>query len=82
MRSRTYNGVIAAAGDDIVGHIGFSRPNPASSVVEAGITVVDPDYRGAGLVNRLAHALRDNMIAEGAVGFIHFPTTAIVTIAR
>ena len=74
--------MIAAAGDDIVGHIGFSRPNPASSVVEAGITVVDPDYRGAGLVNRLAHALRDNMIAEGAVGFIHFPTTAIVTIAR
>lgn len=76
VRSRTYNGVVASAGADIVGHIGFSRPNPAATVVEAGTTVVDPNYRGAGLMTRLARALQDSVIAHGSVGFVHFPTTA------
>ena len=76
LSSRAYRGVVAAAGTDIVGHIGYNQPNPSSTVVEAGTTVVDPDYRGAGLLSQLAQALRDNVIADGAVGFLHYPTTA------
>jgi GNAT superfamily N-acetyltransferase len=71
-----YNGVVATAGNDVVGHIGFDWPNPNATVVEAGTTVVDPNYRGSGLMKRLAQALRESVIAAGAVGFIHFPTTA------
>jgi Acetyltransferase (GNAT) family len=76
VRASAYSGVVATAGADIVGHIGFNRPNPAATVVEAGTTVVDPEYRGAGLMNRLAQALSGIVVAEGATGFVHFPTTA------
>ena len=76
VRSGTYNGVVATAGAEVVGHIGYSRPNPAASVVEAGTTVVDASLRGAGLMGRLAAVLRENIVADGAFGFVHFPTTA------
>ena len=76
VRLRAYSGVVATAGADIVGHIGYNRPNPAATVVEAGTTVVDAPYRGAGLMGRLASVLRDNIVAGGASGFVHYPTTA------
>lgn len=57
VRSGAYNGVVATAGDDIVGHSGFNRPNPQATVAEAGTTVVDPNSRGSGLMKRLAHDL-------------------------
>ena len=76
VRARVYNGVVATAGADIVGHIGYNRPNPAAIVVEAGTTVVDARCRGAGLMGRLAAVLRENVIADGAFGFVHYPTTA------
>ena len=74
--SRVYNGVVATAGSDVVGHIGYNRPNPAATVVEAGTTVVDARCRGAGLMGRLATVLRENIIADDASGFVHYPTTA------
>ncbi len=76
IRSRAYNGVVAVTGAEIVGHIGFTRRTSASTVVEAGTTVVDPGFRGRGLMGRLGLALGEALVAEGAVGFIHFPTTA------
>jgi len=76
VRSRAYNGVVAAAEAVVVGHIGFTWPTSAASVVEAGTTVVDPRCRGKGLMGRLALALVELLASEGAVGFIHFPTTA------
>ena len=76
VRSRAYNGVVAASGEEVVGHIGFTWPTSASTVVEAGTTVVDPGFRGQGLMGRLGLALGEVLAAEGAVGFIHFPTTA------
>ena len=76
VRSRGYNGVVAIAGANIVGHIGYHRPNPAATVVEAGTTVVDASYRGAGIMGRLATVLRENIIADDASGFVHYPTTA------
>ena len=76
VRSRGYNGVVATGGADIVGHIGYNRPNPAATVVEAGTTVVDASHRGAGIMGRLASVLRENIIADDASGFVHYPTTA------
>ena len=76
VRARVYNGVVATAGADIVGHIAYNRPNPAATVVEAGTTVVDARFRGAGLMSRLAAVLRETVIADGASGFVHYPTTA------
>ena len=76
VRSRAYNGVVAASGAEVVGHIGFTWPTNASTVVEDGTTVVDPGFRGQGLMGRLGLALGEALAAEGAVGFIHFPTTA------
>lgn len=76
IRTHTYNGVVALAGADVVGHIGFSWPNPAASVVEAGTTVVDSNHRGGGLMGRLVAVLGKDIVAAGAVGLVHFPTTA------
>lgn len=76
VRSGAYDGVVAEARAAVVGHIGFTLPAPASTVVEAGTTVVDPGARGQGLMGRLALALAEAVAAQGAAGFIHFPTTA------
>ena len=76
LSSRAYRGVVAVRGTDIVGHIGYNFPNPSATVVEAGTTVVDPACRGAGLLSQLAQALQENIIADRAVGFLHYPTTA------
>lgn len=76
VRSRAYNGVVATVGAVVVGHIGYTWPTSAATVVEAGTTVVDPRCRGKGLMGRLALALVELLASEAAVGFIHFPTTA------
>ena len=76
LSSQAYRGVVAVRGTDIVGHIGYNFPTPSATVVEAGTTVVDPACRGAGLLSQLAQALRENIIADRAVGFLHYPTTA------
>jgi hypothetical protein len=76
VRSRAYNGVVATTGAAVVGHIGYTWPTRAASVVEAGTTVVDPRCRGKGLMGRLAIAMAELLASEGAVGFTHFPTTA------
>lgn len=76
LSTRAYRGVVAVRGTDIIGHIGYNFPTPSAAVVEAGTTVVDPAYRGAGLLGQLAQALRENIIADSAVGFLHYPTTA------
>jgi hypothetical protein len=76
VHSRAYNGVVAVSGARVIGHIGFTRPTRASTVVEAGTTVVDPSFRGMGLMGRLGLALAEMLASKGTVGFIHFPTTA------
>lgn len=76
LRSRAYNGVVAMVGTEIVGHIGFLRPTPVATIFEAGTTVVDTRFRGSGLMRRLAIELRENIIANDAIGFVHYPTTA------
>lgn len=77
-----YDGVVAAVGADVVGHIGFSRPAPEATVVEAGTTLVDPARRGEGIMGRLGAALGELLVAEGVCGFVHFPTTAHAVMQR
>ena len=71
-----FNGVVAEGDGAIVGHIGYSWPSREATVVEAGTTVVDPQWRGQGLMMNLAVALAGLIASDGASGFIHFPTTA------
>ncbi len=71
-----FSGVVAEADGSIVGHIGYSWPSSEATVVEAGTTVVDPQWRGQGLMMDLAVALAGLIASDGASGFIHFPTTA------
>ena len=71
-----FSGVVAEADGSIVGHIGYSWPSREASVVEAGTTVVDPQWRGQGLMMNLAVALAGLIASDGASGFVHFPTTA------
>ena len=76
IRSGEHSGVVAVSGEEVVGHMAYTWPDPDATVVEAGTTVVDPEWRGRGLMNRLALALAEQLVADGAAGFIHFPTTA------
>lgn len=74
--SGEHGGAVAIAGDRVIGHMAYTWPSPGATVVEAGTTVVDPEWRGKGLMSRLAFALAELLVADGAVGFVHFPTTA------
>lgn len=82
IRSEAHGGVVAVSGDAAVGHIAYSWPSRNAIVVEAGTTVVDPEWRGKGVMSELAVALAQQLVAEGAIGFVHFPTTAHTVIQR
>ena len=76
IRSGDHNGVVAEARGEVVGHMAYLWPSDDAAVVEAGITVVDPAWRGKGLMGRLALAMGESVVADGAIGFVHYPTTA------
>ena len=69
---------------EIVGHTGLTVKQPSSAecrlhqarAAVAGNTVVDPAFRGQGLLGKLGRALHQRCIEDGFVGFVHFPTTA------
>jgi GNAT superfamily N-acetyltransferase len=76
IQARELRGVVAIAGTRIVGHTGLTVRHPGARAIEAGNTVVDPDYRGGGLLGRLGGALADLCRQSGYVGYVHYPTTA------
>lgn len=69
-------GVVAVQGARVVGHTGLTVRHPSARAIEAGNTVVDPDFRGGGLLGRLGGALADLCRQLGYVGYVHYPTTA------
>jgi hypothetical protein len=69
-------GVVALRDGHLVGHIGFTAPNRYASVVEAGTTIVDPEVRGAGVMQALSAELFRMLRRDDVDGFVHFPTTA------
>ena len=68
--------VVALHNGEVVGHTGLSIKHAGAVGAEAGNTVVDPAMRGQGLLGKLGGALRDLTVAEGYVGYVHYPTTA------
>jgi GNAT superfamily N-acetyltransferase len=69
--------VVAVTGDGrLVGHTGIRIHDVAARICETGNTVVDPEARGQGLLKRLGGALRERVLAEGYLGYVHYPTTA------
>ena len=67
---------------EIVGHMGLMRPHPEASTVELGSAIVDPRYRGHGLLARLGGALVELARGTGAIGYHHYQTTAHAIIQR
>jgi GNAT superfamily N-acetyltransferase len=68
--------VVAADGSRLVGHTGITIRHPGALVCETGNTVVDPAARGQGLLKKLGAALRERVLREGFIGYVHYPTTA------
>jgi Acetyltransferase (GNAT) family len=68
--------VVAIVDNTLVGHTGLTARHPGANAIEAGNTVVDPAFRGQGLLGRMAAALTDLCLAQGYLGYVHYPTTA------
>ena len=69
--------VVAVCADGtIVGHTGLTLNNPDAGVAEAGNTVVDPEYRGAGILGEMGSALAQLCRSCAFVGYVHYPTAA------
>lgn len=77
-----YAGVVALLDGQMIGHIGLTRAMPNAIVFEAGTTIVDERFRGAGVMGQMAGGIRQWLLAQGAVGFMHFPTTAHTVMQR
>ena len=68
----------------VVGHTGLTVRQPElakrrihqARAAVAGNTVVDPDFRGQGVLGKLGRALHELCNEDGFVGYVHFPTTA------
>jgi GNAT superfamily N-acetyltransferase len=74
--ARELRSVVAVVGTRVVGHTGLTVRHLRARAIEAGNTVVDPDFRGGGLLGRLGGALADLCRQQGYVGYVHYPTTA------
>lgn len=68
--------VIAVADGVVAGHTGLTVRYAESRAVEAGNTVVDPAFRGQGLLRKLGAALHQLCEDLSYVGYLHYPTTA------
>ena len=74
--------VVALDGAKLVGHTGITIRHPGALVCETGNTVVDPAARGQGLLKKLGAALRDRVLRERFIGYVHYPTTAHAIMQR
>jgi len=68
--------VVAAKGQQILGHMGITVRHLGSKVCETGNTVVDPNARGQGLLLRLGAGLHALVLRKDYAAYIHYPTTA------
>jgi GNAT superfamily N-acetyltransferase len=62
--------------NQIVGHMALTIRHPCAKTVDAGNSIVDPRYRGRGIVRRLAEGVIELCREGGFLGFHHYPTTA------
>jgi GNAT superfamily N-acetyltransferase len=59
----------------LVGHMGISVRARGGNTADAGMTLVDPEFRGKGIARRVAVGLADQSIALGLVGVHDYPVT-------
>ena len=76
IREGVLRSVVAEDGSTLIGHTGITIRHPGALCCETGNTVVDPDSRGQGLLKKLGRALRERVLREGFIGYVHYPTTA------
>ena len=67
-------GAFTAAGE-LVGHMGITSRDHGGITADAGMTLVDPAYRGKGIARRVAGGLAKQAIALGLVGVHDYPVT-------
>lgn len=76
LRSQMLRSVGAVAPDGrVVGHMAMMKRRAGDRTSDAGMTIVDPAFRGHRLSERLGAALREVMLADGMVAYHHYPVT-------
>lgn len=64
-----------AGGDQLVGHMGISLRAHGGNTADAGMTLVDPSFRGRGIARRVAAGLVQEAMALGLLGVHDYPVT-------
>ncbi|MEM8606197.1 MAG: GNAT family N-acetyltransferase [Myxococcota bacterium] len=59
----------------LVGHMGITRRPWGGNTADAGMTLVDPSYRGRGIARQVAVGLAEQSVAMGLVGVHDYPVT-------
>jgi len=67
-------GAFAEAGQ-LVGHMGITMRAHGGITADAGMTLVDPAFRGRGIARRVAVGLAQQSIALGLIGVHDYPVT-------
>lgn len=65
----------AWSGSRLIGHMAMWAHRRPSKTVDAGWTMVDPEFRGARVGESLASTLNEEMRRAELVGFLHYPVT-------
>jgi Acetyltransferase (GNAT) family len=76
LRARRLLSVGAVVGSRVVGHIGTRIPIPGDAVAETIAGIIDPDYRGMGLMSRMGGQMVDDYRDLGIVATRHIATGA------
>ena len=76
LRARRLLSVGALVGSRVVGHIGTRIPIPGDAVAETIAGIVDPDYRGMGLMSRMGGQMVADYRELGIVATRHIATGA------
>ena len=71
----TLSSIGAFAGDSLVGHMGITLRTHGGNTADAGMTLVDPSFRGRGIAKRVAVGLAQQSVALGLVGVHDYPVT-------
>jgi len=67
--------VAVNAAGEVVGHIGYVRRRPDDDTADAGLTLVDPRYRGRGIAHRRSVEIGRMALRRGLVGVHDYPVT-------
>ena len=72
---RRHSAVALTPAGEVVGHLGLVIRHPGDNTADAGLTMVDPRFRGRGLAHRLALELGRLAVELGLVGLHDYPVT-------